>query len=132
MCRGLYRHYTLTDGACVHVAPSRAASSLPAAVAWQPLPAPLELEHVFQEAWPSTSFLDALVRPPTDWVEHWDASMHPAFPGGPPVKDPNVVLRPPPLQLVMEYSSTEADLVAHKQTVDTEFLWLWKSILQTY
>jgi hypothetical protein len=50
VCRGLYRHYTLTDGACVHVAPSRAASSLPAAVAWQPLPAPLELEHVFQVA----------------------------------------------------------------------------------
>jgi hypothetical protein len=83
VCRGLYRHYKLSDGSCVHVAmqPESNTTALPSIVSWQPLPAPLELEHVFQEAWPSTSFLDALVRPPTDWVEHWDASMHPAFPG---------------------------------------------------
>lgn len=50
-------------------------------VVWQPLPAPLELSHVFQDNWPSTTFLDTLVRPPHEWVQLWDAAMYPVLKG---------------------------------------------------
>ena len=48
------------------------------------------------------------------------------------MKDPNVVLEPPPLQLFFEYSSDPQDLVGGlKPAQDADHLWLWKSIFQT-